>query len=95
MPEGIYFSGWTEWGIPSPFLSFPRLGIIGFVSNNGQLSQKTVGIDRQGHSQYFYKLALTDTLMVWGFRRQHVLTVKSDWQLMKFDRHLFGNLTSD
>jgi hypothetical protein len=87
--DGIYFCGWTHLGIQSPLLGFGSQGLVGFVSNDGDVSRIAVGKDRQGQYLFFTKMVADSSLMVVGERTHHILMRESEWKLMKFDRQLF------
>jgi hypothetical protein len=88
--EGIYFCGWTEVGIDTPFLGFGQQGLFGFVANDGRVSSVHVGRDRQGYNLSFYKIRADSSLNVWATRtRDTFVGITNKWELMKFDRPLF------
>lgn len=89
VPEGIYFCGQTHVGIRSPLLGLGSQGLIGFVSNDGKVSQQTVGKGGQGDYLLIYKIAAAKIVRAWGVRSHHVLWRETDLELMKFSRESY------
>jgi hypothetical protein len=87
--DGIFFCGWSELGLRSPFLGFGSQGLIGFIPVNGDPIWTSVGKPQQGRYLTFYKIVANKSIMVWGVQEHGVLMYEGEWELMKFDRQLF------